>query len=106
LEVDDFLEIRPLKEVATRIEGRSRNFSLMGVCFTSRVEWQKGHVLLIDYFIPTERESVKLKLSVVWSELIDHQHGYFCGGEIVHVEEGKENIFAAYYLQKLKENFF
>jgi hypothetical protein len=106
LDTRDFLEIRPLKEIAKRVEGKGRNFSLMGICFSSQVEWQKGQVLLIDYFLPQQLDSVKLKVIVVWSEFISSQEGYFCGAEIIEVEEEKQDKFASYYFQKLKERFF
>lgn len=106
LEVKDFLEIRPLNELAEYVKGDSRDFTLMGICFTSQVEWKKGRVLLIDYFIPDELDSVKLKVAVVWSEFIDPQNGYFCGGQIVEVENEKQDKFANYYFQKLKDRFF
>lgn len=105
LEVSDFLEIRPLNEVATTIKGASKNISLMGICFSSEIEWQKGQLLHIDYFIPDEMDSVKLRVVIVWSELIDSSQGYFCGGEIIKVEQGKEEKFANYYFQKLQERF-
>jgi hypothetical protein len=105
LEVDDFLEVKPLQEVARQVKGYSKNFSLMGICFSSEVEWKKGQLLLIDYFIPEEFDSVKLKVVVVWSELIDDNQGYFCGGEIVSIEKDKEDKFANYYYQKLKDRF-
>ncbi|UCD15652.1 MAG: hypothetical protein JSV34_00950 [Candidatus Omnitrophota bacterium] len=106
LEVKDFLEIRPLDEVVEVVKGETDNFTLMGICFTSQIEWKKGQLLFIDYFIPSELDSVKLKIAVVWSELIDSENGYFCGGEIVEVEEDKEEKFASYYFQRLKERFF
>jgi hypothetical protein len=106
LEVDDFLEIVPLNESANSISARSRNFSLMGICFSSPLEWRKGQVLLIDYFLPQELDTVKLKLVVIWSEYIGEKDGYFCGGQIIDVEKDKEEKFAHYYFQKLKEKFF
>jgi hypothetical protein len=106
LEVSDFLDIRPLNEVGRCIKGESKNFTLMGICFSSEVEWHKGQVLLIDYFIPQNNDSVKLKIVVVWSEFIDSSKGYFCGGEIAEIEKEKEVIFANYYFQKLKGNSF
>ena len=106
LEVSDFLEIRPLDEVARKIKGKTKDFSLMGICFSSEVECKKGQVLFIDYFIPQDLDSVKLKVVIIWSEFISPQEGYFCGGEIVSVEENKHEKFANYYFQKLRERFF
>ncbi|UCG35196.1 MAG: PilZ domain-containing protein [Candidatus Omnitrophota bacterium] len=106
VEVKDFLQIQPLNEVGKRIQGKARDFSLMGICFASEMEWQKGQVLFIDYFIPEELDSVKLKIVVVWSEFIDPAVGYFCGGEIIDVEEEKQATFAHYYFQKLRERFY
>ena len=105
IEVSDFLEIKPLDEVARKVKGEVKNFSLMGICFTSEIEWKRGQVLFIDYFITEALDSVRLKLAVVWSEYIDEKQGYFCGGEIIDVEEEKQAIFANYYFQKLKEKF-
>ncbi|MBU1122043.1 MAG: hypothetical protein ABIH71_05505 [Candidatus Omnitrophota bacterium] len=106
LEVKDFLEIKLVDEVAKTIKAAADNFTLMGICFTSQQEWKKGQVLLIDYFMPSELDSVKLKISVVWSELIDSEKGYFCGGEIGEIEDTKQDKFASYYFQRLKERFF
>ena len=112
LDVKDFLEIRPLNEVGVCAKGalpdigKSTNFSLMGVCFSSEMEWQKGQVLLINYFIPEELDSVQLKIVVVWSEFIDSKNGYFCGGEVIDVEENKQKKFANYYFKQLKDKFF
>ena len=106
LDVGDFLEIRPLNEVGRCLKGKTKNISLMGVCFTSEMEWQKGQVLLIDYFIPEELDSVRLKIVVVWSEFIDSENGYFCGGKVVEVEESKQEKFANYYFKQIKDRFF
>ncbi|MBU0897073.1 MAG: PilZ domain-containing protein, partial [Candidatus Omnitrophica bacterium] len=70
IEVEDFLEIQPLNEVAKMFEGKAKDLSLVGVCFSSQAQWQKGQVLLIDYFLHNELDSVKLKVAVVWSEFI------------------------------------
>lgn len=105
LEVGDFLQIQPLNEVAAKHKGRSKDLTLMGICFISEIEWSGGQVLLIDYFIPDEMDSVRLKVIIVWSEFIDSESGYFCGGEIVEVEEEKQEKFANYYFKKLKERF-
>lgn len=105
LDVADFLQIKPINPIDRHIDGRSKDFTLMGICFSSAVEWQRGQLLLIEYFLPEEMESVKIKLVVIWSELIEEDKEYFCGGEIVEIEEGKEGIFANYYFEKLKERF-
>jgi len=105
-EVKDFLEIRPLNEVAKYTKAQSFNFSIMGICFFSEVKWETGQVLLIDYFMPEGLDSVKLKVVVAWSELIDNERGYLTGTQIVNVEKEKENQFVNYYFQKLKEKFF
>ena len=106
VEVKDFLQIRPENEVAKTVKGLSKDFTLMGICFSSEIEWQKGQVLTIDYFIPQELDSVKLKVVVVWAEFIGPQDGYFCGCEIIDVEEEKQATFAHYYFQRLQERFF
>ena len=105
LDTGDFLEIRTLNEVGRTYQARSKNLTLMGVCFSCEMEWQKGQVLLIDYFIPDELDSVQLKMVVSWSEFIGPEDGYFCGGEIVEVEENKQEKFSNYYLKKLQERF-
>jgi len=105
LNVEDFLEIQPLNEVGVCIKGKSKNFSLMGVCFVSRKEWQKGQVLRIDYFIPEELDSVRLKIVVAWSEFIDFENGYFCGGEVADIEESKQDKFANYYFKQIRDEF-
>lgn len=103
LETTDFLKILPLNEVGKVIKGAVKDFTPEGVCFTSEMEWQKGQVLLIDYFISDEGDSVQLKIVVIWSELIDSKSGYFCGGRIIHMEDDKAEKFSSYYLRKLKE---
>ena len=103
LEISDFLEIRPLHEPAARVKATSRDITPMGICFVAEMKWQRGQVLLIDYFIAQEVDSVKLKMVVVWAEFISSQQGYFCGGQIISIEEGKEDKFTNYYLQKLEE---
>ena len=105
LNVGDFLEIRPVDEVGKRHKGKSKDFTLMGICFSSDTEWQKGQVLIIDYFISEELDSVELKIIVAWSEFIDPENGYFCGGEIIDIEEAKQEKFCTYYYKKLKEKF-
>lgn len=103
LEVGDFLEIRALNEVAMRIQGKSANLTPMGICFSSEMEWRRGQVLMIDYFIPQEFDSIKLKVVVVWSEFINKESGYFCGGQILDIEEAKAEKFSSYYNSKIKE---
>jgi hypothetical protein len=102
LNVGDFIEIRSLNEVGRIYSGKSKDFTLMGICFSSEVEWKKGQVLFIDYFIPEELDSVRMKMVVVWSEFIDPENGYFCGGEIIEVEQAKQDKFANYYYKRLK----
>ena len=104
LDVKDFLEIRPLNKVDETHRGETRNITTMGICFSAQVECQRGQVLLIDYFIPGEMDSVKLKVMVVWSEFIGSDQGYFCGGEIVDVEEGKGDLFSSYYYEQLDDS--
>lgn len=103
LNVGDFVEIRPLNEVGRLHKGRTKDLSLVGICFSTDTEWKKGQVLLIDYFIPEELDSIKLKLVVVWSEFIDPENGYFCGGELIDVESSKQSVFATYYFKKLQD---
>ena len=103
LNVGDFLEVRAVEEVGKRSRAKTKDLTLMGICFTCEVEWQKGQVLVIDYFIPEELDSVEIKIVVVWSEFVDPENGYFCGGEIIDVEESKRDKFCAYY-QKVVKN--
>ena len=105
LDAGDFLEIRVLDESGRIAQGKTKNFTLMGICFSCEMEWQNGQVLLIDYFIPDELDSVRLKMVVAWSEFISPEAGYFCGGEIVEIEREKQEKFANYYLKKLQERF-
>lgn len=105
LNAGDFLEIRSIEEAGKMQKGKSKDLTLMGICFSSELEWKKGQVLLIDYFIPEELDSVELKVLVVWSEFIDPENGYFCGGEIRDIEQAKQDKFCAYYYKKLKEKF-
>lgn len=104
LAVEDFLEIKPSSETNTLYRTKVRDITPMGVCFFSEVEWRRGQVLIIDYFLPHEMDSVNFKLSVIWSEFIDEEKGYFCGGEIIEIDENKQDMFIRYYFQKLKEH--
>lgn len=106
LNAGDFLEIRALDDPQRVYKAKVKDLTMMGVCFSCDIQWQKGQVLLIDYFIPDELDSVKIKMAVSWSEFIDPENGYFCGGEIIDIEAAKEDTFASYYYQKLKERFF
>ena len=103
LDVNDFLEMRPLNEVARQVKGQSQNLTPMGICFSSEIEWRKGDVILINYFIPDDFESVRLKVAVVWSEFIDAEKGFFCGAQIIEVEPDKQEKFNSYYAQKLEK---
>lgn len=105
-EVNDFLEIRPLNEVAKYSKGKAFNIGLMGICFFTQMVWEKGQVLVIDYFVPEELGSVKIKIMVVWSEFVDDQQGYLTGAQIIDIEEEKENQFVNYYFKKLKDKLF
>ncbi|MBD3264223.1 MAG: hypothetical protein GF375_03880 [Candidatus Omnitrophica bacterium] len=105
LDVEDFLEIKPLNEVGRVYREKTRNFTIMGICFSSQAEWSRGQTLSIDYFISEEAESVRLKVVVVWSEFIGTDKGYFCGCEIIDIEEAKKDKFTNYYLKKLREKF-
>jgi hypothetical protein len=106
LEVRDFLEIRPLNELAQVRRGNSFNLALLGICFFSEVKWERGQVLLIDYFIPDDLDSVRLKVAVVWSEFVSDRDGYLTGAEVINVDKEKELKFVNYYFQKIKERFF
>ncbi|MFH1772075.1 MAG: PilZ domain-containing protein [Candidatus Omnitrophota bacterium] len=106
LETRDFLEIKPVNEVAKRLKAEIKDFSLMGICFNSEVEWQRGQVLIIDYFLSDDLDSVRVKVVVAWSEFIDHAKGYFCGAEVIGVDQDKQDKFAAYYYKKLRERFY
>jgi len=105
LDAADFIEIQSLNEVGRLHQAKAKNFTLMGICFSCEVEWQKGQVLLIDYFLPDELDSVQLKMVVIWSEFIGPEAGYFCGGEIIEIEQEKQEKFANYYLKKLQQRF-
>ncbi len=103
LDVEDFLEIRPLNELARYAEGKSFNLSLLGICFFSQIKWDKGQVLLIDYFLPQELDSVKMKVVVIWCEFVSDKDGFLHGAEIIDIEQDKEIKFIHYYFRKLKE---
>ena len=65
LNVGDFVEVRALDEVGKVYKGKAKDISLMGICFSSDTEWKNGQVLLIDYFIPEELDSIQDRKSVV-----------------------------------------
>ena len=101
LSAGDFLQVRSINEVAKVYAAKTKDFTSMGICFSSKMQWRSGEVLLIDYFIFQELEPVRLKLAVIWSELIGSEEGYFCGGEIIEIEKSKESLFTNYYLKRL-----
>lgn len=103
LEVKDFLQITPLNREANPRPGKSKDITSMGICFSSPVQWDKGEVLFIDYFMRDELESAQIKVEVIWSEFIDSDQGYFCGGQIIEIEPAKEELFANYYSQKIRK---
>jgi len=79
-----------------------KDISPMGVCFSAPLDCKKDDVLTIDYFLRDEQESVRLTVRVMWSEFVDPATGYFCGGEVLDVEEAKRELFAGYYFQRLR----
>ncbi len=99
------MQIKPLDEVGRVYEVEAKDFTFMGVCFSSPVEWKKGKVLEIDYFLSEDNESVRMKMVVVWSEFISSQQGYFCGGQIIEIEQKGQARFAHYYYKKLRDRF-
>lgn len=106
LEVSDFLQIRPVDEVAKTLKGKSFNLTLMGICFSSEIEWKKGQVIVIEYFMPEGADSVVLKVAVIWSEFISDEEGFLTGAEIIDIDPEKELKFVNYYFLKLKNRFF
>ena len=105
-EVEDILELRPLPEVAKKFRATSKNLSLIGICFFSDFKWERGQVLLIEYFLPEDLEPVKVKTSVVWSEFINDEKGFLVGVEILDVEQKNADKFINYYFKKIRERFF
>lgn len=105
VEADDLLEVRPLiKETEAGLRAKASNVSAMGLCFFSQLEWRKGQVMLIDYFIPDMNKSVKLKAVAVWSEFVDNRQGYLCGCEILDMEQERDE-FLDYYFKILRRKF-
>lgn len=105
LEATDFLQVKPLNEVGKFYKGEVKDFSFMGICFCSSVEWKNGQVLSINYFLPDSEEPVQIKMVVIWSEFISSGQGYFCGGRIIEVDPKNQTEFAHYYYKKLQERF-
>jgi hypothetical protein len=106
LEVNDFLEIRPVDKVAESVKGKVFNLTLMGICFSADVEWEKGQILHIEYFMAESSDAVKMKVAVVWSEQISDREGILTGAEIIDIEPEKELKFVNFYFKKLKEKYF
>lgn len=104
-ETEDILEIKPLPEIAKKVKAVSQNFSIIGICFFSEYNWEKGQVLLIEYFIPEELEPVKIKAMVVWTEFIDEKKGFLIGVEILDIEEKNAEKFVNHYFKKVREKF-
>jgi hypothetical protein len=105
-DVEDILEIHPLGEVAKKFRSLARDFSLIGVCFFSDFRWDRGQVLMMDYFIPDCMESVKIKTCVVWSEFVSDSKGFLVGVEILDIEDKASQKFMEYYFKKVREKFF
>lgn len=103
LKVGDFIEVRSLNEPAKIVRAHAHDITPLGICFISDTEWRKGEVLFIDYFIPDELEPVKLKVSVIWSELVSDDEGFFCGGEVIEIEEDKKDLFINYYHREINK---
>jgi len=103
-DTEDFINIRPLNNVNIVYGATSKNIGLVGVCFYAPQRWERGELLLIDYFIIPQSALARLKTRVVWSELIDAQKGYLIGVEVLKIEENEE-AFLKYYFQKVKETF-
>ena len=106
LEVDDFLEVNPLNKISGPVKGKVFNLTLMGICFSSEIEWEKGQVLHIEYLMTESGESVRMEISVVWSEQIGDKEGILTGAEIIDIEPEKELKFVNFYFTKLKEKYF
>ena len=106
LEVNDFLDISPVDKGAKPIKGKVFNMTLMGICFSSDIEWEKGQHLQIEYFMAESCDSVKMKIAVVWSEHISDREGILTGAEIIDIEPEKELKFVNFYFRKLKEKYF
>jgi len=102
LNVADFLDIRAADSQKV-IRSTAVNITSMGICFSSQDEWQKGQTLTIYYFMPDELDSVQLTVRICWTEFINPKQGYFCGGEILSIEEDKQEKFIAYYTQRLED---
>lgn len=102
LDVSDFLEIRATDSPKI-CRTTAVNITSMGICFSSQTEWQKGQTLVIYYFIPDELDSVQLNVRICWTEFINPKQGYFCGGEILSIEEDKQEKFIAYYAARLED---
>jgi len=105
-EVEDILELKPLPEVAKKFRATVRNLSLIGICFFSDFKWEKGQVLLMEYFLPEDLEPVKIKSSVVWSEFVSDDKGFLVGVEILDIEQKNADKFINYYFKKVRERFF
>ncbi len=105
-EVEDILEIRPVSEVAKKFKVRSKDLSLIGICFYSDFKWEKGQVLIVDYFLPDDYEPVKVKCNVVWSEFINDQQGFLVGVEILDIGRENSDKFINYYFEKVRKRFF
>ncbi|MDD5440905.1 MAG: hypothetical protein PHZ27_01675, partial [Candidatus Omnitrophica bacterium] len=60
LECGDFLDMR-LSDKGEKIRGEVRDFSLMGICFSSNKNWVKGQDIYIDYFMRDELDAVRMR---------------------------------------------
>ena len=105
-DVEDILEVRPVSEVAKKFKVKSKDLSLIGICFYSDFKWERGQVLVIDYFLPDDYEPVKVKCNVVWSEFVDDHQGFLVGVEILDIDRDSSEKFTNYYFKKVRERFF
>jgi len=102
VESPDLLEIRPLSGLPAKTV-LTRDFSLLGICFYSPVCWEFGQPLGVRYSIPGTLEEVGMKIRIVWSELIDDDHGFLVGAQICEVDDAGLNTFLRYYYKKVKD---
>lgn len=105
VESSDIIEIKPSDGISAYKKAVVKDFSMMGICFYSPVQWQYGQLLNLRYEVPGFSGKVELKIKIGWSELVDDSRGYLVGGEISYIEPKGVDCFLRYYYNQVKKLF-
>jgi hypothetical protein len=102
IDTSDLVEVRPINGLGPKT-AITRDFSMMGVCFYSPIQWEHGQPLLMRYSVPGSLDDVMMNVRIVWSELIDENHGFLIGAQIGEIDTEGLDAFLRYYYKKVKD---